>query len=422
MLRSMYSGVSGLRNHQVKLDVIGNNIANVNTISYKSSNITFQEVLGQTMQKATQPAEDGLGGTNPTSVGLGVSVGTIGVNHAEGSIQSTDNPNDLAIDGQGYFVVSDGMRTAYTRAGNFTTDTLGNLVTSTGEKVMGWNKGNRDSIDYSRPLEAINLANLSMESKETSELNFEGNFNSENDDPIDYNMTVYDSLGESHVITFTFTKDLTVTDGGEYNYEVSSSSDSIDVIEGDTTGNLPEGSIVFLDDGTLDIGAVVTEDINIEFNNGARDISIDANEINFNEEKTTYYSNSTSLTGNQDGYESGSLVGSGIDSSGNIVGNFSNGKDEAIATIALANFINSSGLEKAGNNSYVSTFNSGEAQVGRPGSGERGIIKANSLEMSNVDLAKEFTEMIVAQRGYQANSRVISTSDEMLQELVNLKR
>jgi len=312
----MYSGVSGLRNHQVKLDVIGNNIANVNTVSYKSSSISFQEVLGQTMQRATQPTDDGLGGTNPTQIGLGVSVGSISVNHTEGSIQTTDNPNDLAIDGQGYFVVSDGMRTAYTRAGNFTTDSLGNLVTSSGEKVMGWNKGKSSEIDYAKPLEPINLANISMESKETSELNFEGNFNTE-EDSFDYNMTIYDSLGESHVITIQFDRDTTAPDERGYTYAIDSTSDGIDSISS-------TGSIEFNDDGTFNTTQLVTNDIDIEFKNGARDITIDSSDINFNEEKTTYYSNATSLSGNQDGYESGSLVGSGIDGNGNIVGNFSN--------------------------------------------------------------------------------------------------
>ncbi len=405
MLRSMYSGVSGLRNHQVKLDVIGNNIANVNTVSYKSSNISFQEVLGQTMQKATQPSEDGLGGTNPTQIGLGVAVGSINVNHSEGSIQTTDNPNDLAIDGNGYFVVNDGIKTSYTRAGNFTKDSAGNLVTSSGEKVMGWNKGNSNSIDYAKDLEPINLANISMPSKETSELSLEGNFNI-NSDEFDYNMTVYDSLGESHVLTFNFER----TGDGLFDYTVNG-SDDVDITDGGS------GDIEFDEDGKFSDGT--TPEIEISFDNGAKDTDIS---VDFNDDKCTYYAYDTSISGSQNGYESGSLVGSGIDGNGNIVGNFSNGKDEAIATIALSSFINSSGLEKAGNNSYVSSFNSGEAQIGRPGTGERGLVKANSLEMSNVDLAKEFTEMIVAQRGYQSNSRVISTSDEMLQELVNIKR
>jgi flagellar hook protein FlgE len=407
----MYSGVSGLRAHQVKMDVIGNNIANVNTLSYKSSNISFQEVLGQTMSRATQPTDRGLGGTNPSQIGLGVTVGSIGVNHAEGSIQTTDNPDDLAIDGSGYFVTNNGIRTSYTRAGNFTMDSAGNMVTSTGEKVMGWNSRGTSGIDYARPIEPINLANISMPSTVTNRIDLEGNFDINSED-FDYNMTVYDSLGEAHVITFKFTNEGINGDGNlEFSFEIE--ADNLDDIDNNT------GTIEFDEDGVFDslnhIG-----NLELEFNNGSRQLNIDIRVPN--EDRIAARAINTSITGRQNGHEAGSLVGTGIDSNGNIIGNFSNGRDEVIATIALANFINPAGLEKAGNNSYVTSFNSGEAQIGRPGTGDRGLVKANSLEMSNVDLAKEFTEMIVAQRGYQANSRVISTSDEMLTELVNIKR
>lgn len=410
MLRSMYSGVAGLRNHQAKLDVIGNNIANVNTTSFKSSNISFQEVLGQTIQRATQATSNTLGGTNASQVGLGVTVGNISVNHTEGSVQNTDNPNDLAIEGNGYFVINDGIRTSYTRDGSFSTDSLGNLVTNTGEKVMGWNKGSRTSIDYTRPVSPINVANISMPSQVTTELNFEGNFDVNEEDSFDYSMTIYDSLGESHVLTVEFEKR---ADTKVFDYEVTAVGATI-------THGTNTGTITFDDEGKLDTAA--TNGFSLRFDNGSSIININSNKINFDKDKTTYYDNNSSISGSQDGYESGSFVGSGIDSNGNIVGNFSNGRNESIATIALANFINPAGLEKAGHNSYHSSFNSGEAMVGKPAEGGRGSVKTNSLEMSNVDLAKEFTEMIVAQRGYQANSRVISTSDEMLQELVNIKR
>ena len=158
----MYSGVSGLKTHQTKLDVIGNNIANVNTVAYKSSSVTFQEVLSQTVASAQPPTNSGTGGTNPSQVGLGTTIGAISTNHANGNIQTTDSITDLALDGGGFFVVSDGISNSYTRAGNFSIDSAGNLVTVNGEKVMGWNKGNQHlyAAYYSSVCDEVNITRV----------------------------------------------------------------------------------------------------------------------------------------------------------------------------------------------------------------------------------------------------------------------
>ncbi|MDW7667979.1 MAG: flagellar hook protein FlgE [Bacillota bacterium] len=415
MLRSMYSGVSGLKTHQTKLDVIGNNIANVNTVAYKSSSVTFQEVLSQTVASAQPPTNSGTGGTNPSQVGLGTAIGAISTNHANGNIQTTDSITDLALDGGGFFVVNDGLSNSYTRAGNFSIDSAGNLVTVNGEKVMGWNKGTNDEIDTSMPLESISLSSLTMKANSTSELNFEGNLDSkmENGDSFEYNMTLFDSLGEAHSITLKFERAGTAG--------VAPKSLTFNYYAEDSEGNsIGSGNIEFDNEGKLTNGATggsIT--LPLTGVNGANDIT---SELNFDENKFTLYSNTTVVNSTQDGYEAGSLIGLGVDQEGKVIGNFSNGRDNHVSTIAVASFINPQGLEKVGGNLFATSWNSGEPQIGMAGTGERGSIASSSLEMANVDLSREFTEMIVAQRGFQANSKIITTSDEVLQELVNLKR
>lgn len=410
MLRSMYAGVSGLRVHQKKLDVIGNNIANVNTVAYKSSSVTFQEVLSQTISSSQSPSEGGTGGINPYQVGLGATIGSISTNYTNGNTQSTDNPNDLSIDGEGFFVVSDGTSNLFTRAGNFSIDSAGSLVTVSGEKVQGWNKGTAVSIDTTQPLETIDLSSLNMPASETTALGFEGNIDSEGSDHIESNMTIYDSLGESHTITVSF--DRTSPD----NYDCTFSS--VDTEIASMTGG--EGEIVFTDEGIFESQSL--DDIGITFNNGSSAVDITAANIVFNPEKFTQFGGVSSLFCSPDGYPAGNLIGMGIDSEGSIIGNFSNGRDNHVATIALATVTNPQGMEKMGGNLYATSWNSGDALLGAAGADGRGSISSNSLEMSNVDLSREFTEMIVAQRGFQANSKIITTSDEVLQELVNLKR
>src|SRR6056297_355243 len=428
MLRSMYSGVSGLKTHQTKLDVIGNNIANVNTVAYKSSSVTFQEVLSQTVASAQPPTNSGTGGTNPSQVGLGTTIGSISTNHANGNIQTTDSITDLALDGGGFFVVSDGLSNSYTRAGNFSIDSAGNLVTVNGEKVMGWNKGTNDTIDTSMPLESVSLSSLTMKASPTTEINFEGNLDSNMNagDSFEYNMTLFDSLGEAHSITLNFTRNTDV--GGikskEFTCNITSTDSKVDSING--TGlptSLDFGTLEFNSDGSLSSFTQNT-DITIELNNGAENIAFQSadDKIIFDEDKFTLYSNNTVVNSTQDGYEAGSLIGLGVDQEGKVIGNFTNGRDNHVSTIAVASFINPQGLEKVGGNLFATSWNSGEAQIGMAGSGERGSIASSSLEMANVDLSREFTEMIVAQRGFQANSKIITTSDEVLQELVNLKR
>ncbi|MDO9379137.1 MAG: flagellar hook-basal body complex protein [Nocardioidaceae bacterium] len=283
MLRSLFAAISGLRVNQTMIDVTGNNIANANTAGYKSSQTVFQDTLSQAISGASAPGAQGAGrgGTNPIQVGLGVQLASTTTSFTQGSTQLTNNPTDMMINGDGFFVTKSGNETLYTRAGAFRFDAAGNLTAPNGNIVQGYVPGPG-------------------------------------------------AEGEAPV-------DITIAD-------------------------------------------IVTSDADNPM---------------------------TSYSVGQDGV---------------ITGKFSDGTQRPLGQVAVANFANPAGLEKVGGTSFRPSTNSGEAQVGSPGSGRRGTLTAGSLEMSNVDLAQEFTNLIIAQRGFQANSRVITTSDQVLEELVNIKR
>ncbi len=276
MMRSLYSGVTGLRNHQTRMDVIGNNIANVNTVGFKGSRVIFQDIYSNTIKTAAAPDANN-GGTNPQQVGLGVSIAAIDVMHTKGAPQYTGEPLDFSIDGEGYFIISDGSQELYTRAGNFYISVNNYLVTANGAYVQGYGVDAAGDVDYG------------------------GGINNLLIDPNYYDVTI------------------------------------------DKTG------LIIALDGTTNARTILGQ-------------------------------------------------------------------------LALSTFSNVSGLEKNGNNTYVETVSSGPSTVTTPGSGGGGLLNPGTLEMANVDLANEFTDMIVTQRGFQANSRIITVSDSMLEELVNLKR
>jgi flagellar hook protein FlgE len=559
MMRSMYSGISGLRAHQIHMDVIGNNIANVNTVGFKSSRVTFQEIYNQTLKSAAAPSQVGeRGGTNPHQVGLGISVASIDVLHSRGSVQRTDKATDLAIDGDGFFIASDGTNNFYTRAGNLDIDRLGNLVSSGGLKILGWSTINTDPqtgrqyVDASGVPQPINLANLSMPAKATDMIRYEGNLDATVNigDTIEYGINIFDSQGNEHKLNYVFTKhapniwkwkivpipekgataysvnetmladvtagtSITVTgakkpivydqdiqsivvkssagDMVQYHYSVvntqaefdqrrstlgsgqavilangensvqvafgdnltmddticvyyndhpiSHISPLIDTQDGAALGKAPgydidgdgsldilegdaHGVVIFGDDGKLK-ESIINTDINIVMNrdiSGAADIFLRRENLQFDPEKFTQSAGASTIKATGTGYTAGTLNGITIDSEGRIIGSYSNGQAREDAVLSIARFSNPGGLNKLGDNLYQYSTNSGEPIIGRAGIDGRGTINPGALEMSNVDLAREFTEMIVAQRGFQANSRIITVSDEMLQELVNLKR
>jgi len=442
MMRSMFSGVSGLRAHQTRMDVIGNNIANVNTIGFKSGRVTFQEVFSQTLQGAGAPdSATGRGGTNPMQVGLGMGVGTIDTMMNRGSTQRTDNPTDLSIEGDGFFVLRGGNSDTYnfTRAGDFGVDKLGNLVSGNGLNVQGWQQYARNSdgsytFDTEKPIEAINLYSDSynknkrmIAAKATTTAVLSGNLDASNavasstSDPttsqFNVPMTVYDSLGDSYKINIRFWKTAATPGSG-------GSSTWTWKIDGGSAASSAgaSGTISFDTDGQIKGGTPGTNAITITPT--STDIGVAPFTFNLDFSKLTMYSaDSSAKPTNVDGYPTGNLVTFNIGSDGILTGIYSNGQQQPLGMVALASFENPAGLQKVGDNLFIPTTNSGDFKKGlKAGSEGVGTLNPGTLEMSNVDLSKEFTDMIVTQRGFQANSRIITTSDEMLQELVNLKR
>lgn len=409
MMRSMFSGVSGLRNHQIRMDVIGNNIANVNTVGYKKSRVTFQDMLSQNIRGASAP-QGGLGGTNPQQVGLGMTINSVDTIHTQGSSETTGKVTDMMVDGDGFFVVGDGQDNYYTRAGNFDFDSAGNLVNSSGLVVQGWMANAAGAIDTTQPIAGIQIPKgQAIQPRATANAILVGNLDATavNPDTHVRTITVYDSLGQSHNLNITFTKnanplewDVTISDPG---WTVAPA------IAGGPVRFDAAGALVAPAGGTLTITGTPP-------NANAVNIAVDVSSL------TGYDAESNVELNSQDGYSSGVLNGYSIDKTGVITGRFSNGLSKQLAQVALSNFNNPGGLLKAGENLYTASNNSGQPQIGTAGSGGRGDISPGKLEMSNVDLSQEFTDMIITQRGFQANSRIITVSDEMLQELVNLKR
>ncbi|MGY1639866.1 flagellar hook protein FlgE [Geodermatophilus sp. SYSU D00703] len=405
MLRSMFSAISGLRAHQTKLDVTGNNIANVNTVGFKGSQTVFQDTLSQVLSNGGAPTAE-RGGTNPAQVGLGVKVAGVTTNFGQGSTQNTGRATDFLISGDGFFVTKAGNEQTYTRAGSFSFDGSGKLVTPDGSVLQGWMARPDGTVDTNGAIGDLSVPyGQVMPPKATTEGGLRGNLSTTTADGagLQSQITVYDSLGEARQISLSFTKvagvdnrwTVAVTDQG--GGPLGSATLDFDP----DTGQLPTGtSISFTPSGDSWPGA----------------ITVDLQGI------SQFGSASSLVPTDQDGYAPGTLQSFSLSADGTIVGVYSNSLRQSIGQLALATFANPAGLEKAGNSSFRVGNNSGTAVVGRAGAGGAGTLTAGALEMSNVDLAEEFTGLIVAQRGFQANSRVITSSDEVLQDLVNLKR
>ncbi len=416
MLRSMYSGISGLRSHQTMMDVVGNNIANVNTTGYKSNATVFQDVLSQTIQGAGAPA-NGLGGTNPAQVGLGVRVAGINTNFQQGASQTTGRATDLAIQGDGFFAVRQGNESVYTRSGSFNFDENGTLVSSSGAVVQGW-LAQDGVVNPNGPLQDIRLPiGQTLAPEQTANVRFGGNLPATQFDaaaPVVLNpgVTVYDAQGAPIKVSLTFTQ----TGDNSWNVEATAPATAGGVTSLGTTTITWDPAVQDFDVNELVLAEAALDQAGTF--NGPLTLALGTPD-----EPMTQFAGQNSLAAlEQDGSGIGTLQSFTISPDGTVVGVFSNGQNEPVGQIALANFANPGGLEKVGGSAYRPTVNSGLVQVGVAGAGGRGMLSGGTLEMSNVDLAQEFTNLIVAQRGFQANSRVISASDELLQDLVNLKR
>ena len=410
MQRSLFAAVSGLRNHQVKMDVIGNNIANVNTTAFKGGRVRFQDILSQNIRGASAP-QLGRGGLNPAQVGLGMSIGAIDTIHTQGSLQNTGRPTDLAIQGNGFFVMSDGINQFYTRDGAFSVGADGELVNAAnGFKPLGWAADAAGGIDTNTPLRALNIPiGNRVNTRATENLVLGGNLDALTAFPAPpalphiAEVVAYDSQGGMHTVAIALTK----TAANSWNWAATSgthvmTAGSSGTLTFDVSGNLTAstgGPIGFAPPGVA-----------------ALSIASDFSGL------TQVAGQSSALVRSQDGFPVGELESFTIGNTGVISGIYTNGLVVPLGQVALAGFPNPEGLQKAAANMFQISSNSGQPRIGGAGLEGRGSIETATLEMSNVDLSVEFTEMITTSRAFQANSRMISASDDLLQEVVNLKR
>ena len=442
MMRSMFSGVSGLKVHQTKMDVIGNNIANVNTVGYKSQRVNFSDVFSQTISGASSASDEtGRGGVNAMQVGLGVNVSSIDMLMTQGAAQRTDNPFDLMINGDGFIVVKDETGKYFTRAGALRQDEDGNLVISNGMKVQGWlatyDTTKNEYVINSQEVQNINLADPTIKNSApttTTEAQLSGNL-CNTDTSSTTSVSFYDSQGNYYTMNLTLTKNKDENNNDLPNKWTITPTDqtindnvTITTIK-DDKGNkvqitgleLLNADIEFDESGKLISPEDKSFSIKFSTTGGTTTISTGSTVSDLTVDITglTQYATTTNLDMKaSNGNEAGTLSGYSIGSDGIITATYSNGDMRKIAQVVVAEFDNPTGLEKVGDNLYSMTSNSGEFD----GIGSAGIFNTGVLEMSNVDLSSEFTDMIITQRGFQANSRIISVSDEMLQELTNLKR
>jgi flagellar hook protein FlgE len=404
----MFTAIGALTLHQSFMDVVADNLANANTPGYKASRVSFLDQIAQRMAAGSAPTTT-LGGINPTQIGLGVRMGGTTPNFVQGTLQSTGRVSDVALQGDGFFVYRDGTNRLYSRDGALDLDADGYLVnTSTGMRVQGWQaSGSAATINTGLPLSDLQIPLNSTLARATVNATLRGNLDSTtaSGSAGAYNATigVYDSLGVLHDVTVTYT----MTTPGNWSWSATSGSPAVSVGSGtvafDTSGQYVSGG------GSITVPA----------SGGAAATTATLDMSGMTQLATA---NSAALS-NQDGLAAGSLSGfSVISNTGEVFGVYSNGLQQRIGQVALATFVNPAGLLRSGQSVYQEGLNSGTAQIGAAGSGGRGTVVSGYLEASNVDMAQEFTNMILAQRGFQASSRVITASDEMLQELVNLKR
>jgi flagellar hook protein FlgE len=421
MLRSMFTAIGALNLHQSYLDVVANNLANANTIGYKASRVVFQDQFSQLMNPGSSPTAT-AGGTNPTQVGLGVKMGSISPIFSQGMMQSTGRNLDLAVQGDGFFIYSDAGQMRYSREGSLTRDAQGFLVNgSTGQRLQGWTSTNGAVPDTNLPVGSIQVPANRTVAKATANAAFGGNLDSstkvqvgayDNDpatatpaptDPVNVTMGIYDSLGTMQTATVQFIR----TSPLAWSWQVISPAAGAGqgTLTMDATGHYT--------------ASTVTTPVSVPGSVGAPAIGMTLDLTKLTMLDTA---SSASVT-TQDGLPAGNVTDLFIaPNDGSIWLVYSNGMREQMGQVALARFANSNGLIRAGNTTFQQGFNSGEPQIGAANTGGRGTISAGYLEGSNVDMAQEFTNMILAQRGFQASSRVITTSDEIIQELVNLKR
>lgn len=440
MEQSLIAAVSGIEANQTYLDVIGNNVANSNTTGYKAESADFTDLLAQQIAGAAAPLPNNQGaGVNPIAIGTGVRIGAVSNDQSQGSLLQTNRPTDVAIQGSGFLVAVENGQTLYTRAGNLIVDANGNLATATGGLIQGWTATSGGTVSTNAPTGPVTIPNgTSMGATPTTESTLSGNLpawagSGTAPQPVTVTANAYDGVGDTVPLTLTFTP--VAAQAGQWNLEGTvknpdgTTSQPLwtapgPVVQFDpATGQLKSvaGSTT-LGDGTLQL-PVGTMPSSYKFPNvsggGALVWNIDFPPAS-SSSALTQYAGSPSLAAKTDGYSSGTLSSFSIGPDGVITGSFSNGKSLSLGELALANFSNPGGLADKGGLMYAATANSGQASVGTPGTGGRGTLVGGSLEGSNVDLATQLTDLIVAQESYQANTKVVSTTASNLQALTQM--
>jgi flagellar hook protein FlgE len=424
MIGSLYSGISGLKANTSAMSVIGDNIANVDTTGFKVSKVSFSNVFSASL------------GQSSMQIGRGVTMSGVAANWNSGTVETTNNVTDLAINGQGMFIVNDPAGTAqyYTRAGQFEFDNQGFLINQDGFRAQGYPISAAGTVG---PVADISLpANMSVPSA-TTELTMSLNLDAmaANNTTYDTTVTVYDSLGNPVDLTFNFEKNDPPTGAGAVEWEYTVTSTGLTMTPAAASPNI----LAFTSAGAFDpansTAAVASatgegQGHQVSITNGLAPAAMPMNLVwrfldtagATDGSLTSYAGTSAKNSQTQNGYPTGMLQGISVDEDGIFTGLYSNGTMLNFAQIALADFASYSGLRKQGSNLFTSSLASGQAVILAPNQGGVGSIAPSSLEMSNVDLATEFVELITTQRAFQANSKVITTSDEVLSDLINIKR
>lgn len=413
MFTSFSAALSGLNANTTAIDVTGNNLANLNTTGFKASTVSFHDLV-------TESIGAGLG---TTQVGFGVGAPVTLRQFSQGAIQSTGGPLDAAIQGDGFFIVKDGANTEYTRGGNFQVNTQGNLVTSTGQLVQGWSMVN-GVLDTNQALSDISVPTGSLTApiatKNTSvDLNLDATATA-GPPPTTFatSVQIYDSLGTAHTVTYQFTKTATAN---QWNYSVS-------VPDGDLSAPFTPvtGTVSFDTSGNLTSPAAGDPPVTIPvtgFTDGAADMTVNWNMFNNGAARLTQFAQPSAASAiAQDGSPAANLVSIGLADGGQVLARYSNGAQVVVGQMALATIRNPQSMVAICNSNFETGANSALPAIGLPGTGGRGLVLGGSVEASTVDIAKEFTNLIIFQRAYQANAKMITTVDQISQDTISLKQ
>ncbi len=423
---SFQQGLSGLSAASTNLDVVGNNIANANTVGYKQAQAQFTDIFANSLDGA---------GSSRTQIGIGARVATVAQSFNQGDIAPTNNPLDIAINGQGFFRMSDNGVISYSRNGQFRLDGNGFLTDANGTNLTGYAAGADGNIDSSQPT-LLKLSTSDIPPKITSTFNLGFNLPSNATAPNvatfdannlgSFNRTrsgeFFDSLGNNHVLSYYFQKSDTTANTWNMYASVDGAVDGTTGVPiGVTLDGAPSVTLTFDENGILTAPSasfnVSVDFATIEPTLGADSPLIFALDLTT---ATQFGSDFGVNLSQSDGYASGRLAGFTTGADGVIQGNYSNGQNRSLGQVVLANFVNPQGLNPIGDGRWIETPSSGQPLVGQPNSGTLGTLQASAVEAANVDLTSELVKMITAQRMYQANAKTIETQDTVLQTLVNL--